>query len=128
MILESEGATASAPIEATGWPSKIGVQTTPASVVFQTPPFTDPKKKVAEAPAPPATAIARPPRNGPMRRHLSPFTSSGGTDWATAVMVSNRKAHMEIGRAKRDLNLCKCLALVLDTPVGWHLCLSVQSP
>src|ERR1039458_9352348 len=106
MILESEGATASAPIEATGWPSKIGVQTTPAF----------------------ATATARPPRNGPMRRHLSPFTSSGGTDWATAVMVSNRKAHMEIGRAKRDLNLCKCLALVLDTPVGWHLCLSVQSP
>ena len=43
MTLGFEGATASAPIEAIGCPSKIGVQVTPASVVFQMPPPTEPK-------------------------------------------------------------------------------------
>jgi hypothetical protein len=43
MIFEFEGATASAPIEATGCESKIGVQVRPAFIVFQTPPPTDPK-------------------------------------------------------------------------------------
>ncbi len=31
---------AMAPIDPVGWSSKIGFQTRPASVVFQTPPFT----------------------------------------------------------------------------------------
>jgi hypothetical protein len=43
MILGLDGATANAPIEAVGCASKIGVQTVPASVVFQIPPLTEPK-------------------------------------------------------------------------------------
>ncbi|MFN8581429.1 MAG: hypothetical protein U0163_10685 [Gemmatimonadaceae bacterium] len=38
-----DGATAMAPIDATGWASKIGFQTLPASIDFHTPPFTAPK-------------------------------------------------------------------------------------
>ncbi len=38
-----EGATAMAPIEPIGWPSKIGCQVRPASSVSQTPPLTLPK-------------------------------------------------------------------------------------
>jgi len=34
----SDGATASAPMAATGWLSKTGVQRIPPSVVFHTPP------------------------------------------------------------------------------------------
>ena len=36
------GATASAPMEPVGWPSKMGYQVRPASVVFQTPPLLTP--------------------------------------------------------------------------------------
>jgi hypothetical protein len=42
MVLDSEGATASAPIAATGSPSKMGVQLFPPSVDFQTPPDAAP--------------------------------------------------------------------------------------
>ena len=38
----SEGATASEPIDCTGWPSKIGAQLVPPSVVFQMPPEAAP--------------------------------------------------------------------------------------
>ncbi len=38
-----DGATATAPIDATGCESKIGSQVRPALVVFQTPPPTEPK-------------------------------------------------------------------------------------
>src|SRR5450755_921425 len=55
----------------------------------------------------PATATARPPRKGPIKRHLSPFTSSGGTGWATAPAVSARKANVKIPRPKNDLSLRK---------------------
>jgi hypothetical protein len=41
-MLESDGATASAPIAATGRLSETGVQRTPPSVVFQTPPDAAP--------------------------------------------------------------------------------------
>ena len=37
-----DGATATQPIDPVGWSSKIGFQVRPASVVFQTPPFTMP--------------------------------------------------------------------------------------
>jgi hypothetical protein len=43
MMFGSEGATAIAPTEAIGWPSKIGFHVRPASFVFQTPPATAPK-------------------------------------------------------------------------------------
>ena len=39
----SEGATASAPIDAIGWPSKIGSQVRPAFSLSHTPPPTAPK-------------------------------------------------------------------------------------
>src|ERR1700687_3980557 len=107
MVFGSEGATANAPIEATGWPSKIGVQTTPASVGFQIPPSTDPKKKVAGSPGTPATATTRPPRKGPISRHLSPFTSSGGTAWARTATVNSKKEQAGIPRFKHDRNLRK---------------------
>jgi hypothetical protein len=38
-----DGETASAPMEATGCLSKMGSHTVPASIVFQTPPSTEPK-------------------------------------------------------------------------------------
>ena len=40
--LGSDGATASAPIDCTGWSSKIGCQWIPPSVVFHTPPDAAP--------------------------------------------------------------------------------------
>src|ERR1700733_6648886 len=90
-MLGAEGATASAPIDAIGSLSKTGFQTTPASVVFQTPPSTPPKKKVVESPGPPGTATTRPPRKGPISRHFSPLNSSGGTDWAVAATEATSK-------------------------------------
>src|SRR5512138_1197272 len=39
----ADGATASAPIDATGCESNTGVQTRPVSIDFHTPPFTAPK-------------------------------------------------------------------------------------
>jgi len=44
-MLACDGATASAPIDETGWSSKMGFQWSPPSVVFQSPPDA--------APAPP---------------------------------------------------------------------------
>ena len=41
-VVGSEGATAKAPIAATGWLSKTGVQFSPASTVFHTPPDAAP--------------------------------------------------------------------------------------
>ena len=37
-----EGATASAPTEPVGWPSKMGCQVRPKSVLFQAPPLLTP--------------------------------------------------------------------------------------
>jgi hypothetical protein len=71
MMFGSDGATSSAPIEAMGWLSKMGCQVIPAFVVFQTPPSTPPKKKVVPVAGTPVTAMERPPRKGPMSRHLS---------------------------------------------------------
>jgi hypothetical protein len=41
-MFESDGAMASAPIDETGWLSKIGRQVVPPSVVFQIPPDAAP--------------------------------------------------------------------------------------
>src|SRR5580658_7218362 len=76
MICGLDGATSSAPMEATGWLSKIGVQTVPTSLVFQMPPPTEPKKKVRPSPGTPDAATERPPRNGPANRQLSPVKRS----------------------------------------------------
>src|SRR5439155_16118893 len=51
--------------------SVTGVQLTPPSVVFQSPPPTAPKYASFGRPFTPDTAIDRPPRSGPMLRHLN---------------------------------------------------------
>src|SRR5580658_4854951 len=76
MICGLDGATSSAPIEATGWLSKMGVQTVPASLVFQMPPSTEPNKKVRPSPGTPDAATERPPRKGPANRQLNPVKRS----------------------------------------------------
>src|SRR5229473_3266868 len=63
--------TATAPTdELLIWPSVTGAHFMPASVVFQRPPPTAPKYASFGRPFTPDTAIDRPPRSGPMLRHL----------------------------------------------------------
>src|SRR6266849_2821891 len=63
--------TATAPTEELLiWPSVTGAHFMPASVVFQRPPPTAPKYASFGRPFTPDTAIDRPPRSGPMLRHL----------------------------------------------------------
>src|SRR5271165_4710617 len=83
-----DGATASAPIDAIGWPSNSGTHVTPAFSVFHTPPSTAPKKYVVPSPGTPDTATVRPPRNGPIDLHCKPLNISGGTPWEFAVMLN----------------------------------------
>src|SRR5438105_7829492 len=81
MMLGSDGATARAPIEPVGWSSKIGVQVWPKSVVFHTPPLLTPIRNSFGLPGMPVAPTVRPPRNGPMHRHLSAeyaLESNGG--------------------------------------------------
>src|SRR6185437_16169512 len=73
-ILGSEGATARAPIAATGSLSKIGVQRLPPSVDFHTPPDA-PAYQVSGSPGTPATAATRFPTAGPRKRN--PYTPPG---------------------------------------------------
>ncbi len=70
MMSGLEAATAIAPMVAV-WkkPSETFFQVVPASVVFQTPPPVAPIQKVVGWAGWPATAVTRPPRNGPTRRH-----------------------------------------------------------
>src|SRR5207248_1272233 len=63
--------TATAPTEALVIrPSVTGAHFMPPSIVFQRPPPTAPKYASRGRPFTPATAIDRPPRSGPMLRHL----------------------------------------------------------
>src|ERR1700730_8958372 len=84
-----DGATPMAPIDAIGWPSKIGDQVRPALNDFPTPPPTDPKQKVFGCPGPPLTALTRPPRNGPIIRQRSPEYRPGLT-FSCAFMTGAR--------------------------------------
>src|SRR5262249_37114559 len=68
--LDSETATAPTD-ELLICPSVTGVQLAPLSIVFQRPPPTAPKYASFGRPFTPETAIERPPRSGPMLRHLS---------------------------------------------------------
>ncbi len=72
-----------------------------------------------------------PPRKGPIKRHLSPFTSSGGIVCAEAAMVgnsrvSNNRARVEIRRAKDGPNLCKCRTPFLIPQIVELLCPSLR--
>ena len=63
--------TSTAPTdELVSWPSVTGVQLLPASLVFHSPPPTAPKYASRGRPFTPEAAIDRPPRVGPMLRHL----------------------------------------------------------
>src|SRR2546421_750826 len=53
MMFEFDGASANAPIDATGSPSKIGFHTVPPSVVFHTPPPFARNNKCRDSPARP---------------------------------------------------------------------------
>ena len=57
-----------APIEPPKKPSLMFLQDMPASSVFQTPPPVEPTRNMCGWAVKPATAVDRPPRNGPSRR------------------------------------------------------------
>src|SRR5581483_6751380 len=67
--LASDGATASAPIAATGIESDTGFHRMPPSVVFHTPPDAAPAYYVKGSPATPATDAIRLPTTGPTNRN-----------------------------------------------------------
>src|ERR1700736_2480644 len=92
MTFGSESATPIAPTDATGCLSKIGVQFPPPSVDFHTPPAAPPKRYVFGSPGIPVTASERPPRYGPINRHLRPLKRVSGTVWADAAAAINRVA------------------------------------
>jgi hypothetical protein len=63
--------TATAPTDALcTWPSVMAFHVMPPSAVFQSPPPTAPKYASRGRPFTPLAAIERPPRSGPMLRHL----------------------------------------------------------
>src|ERR1700674_5184835 len=69
--------TATAPPEALLiCPSVTGAQLSPPSVVFQSPPPVAPKYASFGRPTTPLTAIERPPRSGPIFRHLNPLRNA----------------------------------------------------
>src|SRR6266849_5764343 len=73
-----DSATATAPTdELFSWPSVMGAQCVPPSVVFQSPPPTAPKYASFGRPLTPDTAIDRPPRRGPMLRQWKAFSTAG---------------------------------------------------
>src|SRR5260221_9466127 len=84
--------TATAPTLADlSWPSVIGAQWSPASVVFHRPPPPAPKYAFFGWPRTPLTAIERPPRWGPMLRHLYPASSTeSGTNVCPNPLVAAR--------------------------------------
>src|SRR5437763_2638324 len=87
--------TATAPTdELLIWPSVTGVQRTPPSVVFQSPPPTAPKYASFGRPLTPETAIDRPPRSGPMPRHLKAARIAGSMASTLAVCAARRVSGM----------------------------------
>src|SRR3954452_3665623 len=82
MMFGSDSDTATAPTDALViWPSVIGAQVSPPSVVFHRPPPVAPKYPTFGCPLTPATVSDRPPRSGPTLRQRSAFqiiVSTGG--------------------------------------------------
>src|SRR5262245_18047208 len=58
-VFASEGATAISPIDDTVWPSKIGAQLVPPSVVLKMPPDAAPAYTTRGSPGTPAMALTR---------------------------------------------------------------------
>src|SRR3982751_6330362 len=79
-----DAGTATAPTDDdASCPSLTGAQLVPPSVVFHNPPPVAPKKYSLGRVGEPATAIERPPRFGPMLRHVygaKRTESAGGSE------------------------------------------------
>src|SRR4029077_1035177 len=93
-----ESDTATAPTdELLIWPSVTGFQLRPPSTVFQRPPPTAPKYPSLGRPFTPEIAIERPPRSGPMLRHLSASTIALSMatpgDWAAMTLAGAPTPH-----------------------------------
>ena len=89
--------TATAPTDALLiWPSVTGAHVSPPSVVFHSPPPTAPKYASFGRPRTPLTAIERPPRSGPIARHLYDFSS--------ALSIAARAARSECASALTSAN------------------------
>src|SRR5882762_8945429 len=104
--------TATAPTdELLIWPSVTGAHFMPASVVFQRPPPTAPKYASLGRPLTPDTAIDRPPRSGPMLRHLKALknVSSGvaaaGCDCARSGRAPTRHPAVNIRSAAHAIRV-----------------------
>src|SRR6476660_6289925 len=83
-------ATATAPTdELLIWPSGTGAHFRPPSLVFQTPPPTAPKYASFGRPFTPDTAIDRPPRSGPMLRHLYALDSTVSSAGVAAGLLTH---------------------------------------
>src|SRR2546426_7265734 len=98
MTFGSEGARASAPIDAIGSASNSGSQVTPAFRVRHTPPSPAPKENVAGSPGAPAPASTRPPRGGPMRGQRSGPYALGGVVWGRAGPAARERRGREPSR------------------------------
>src|SRR5690242_5818020 len=92
--------TATAPTDALwSWPSVTGRQFSPASVVFHKPPPTAPKYASFARPFTPLTAMERPPRSGPMFRHLKlPRKVESGPAGAVAALAVRGWIRVVTGR------------------------------
>ena len=75
-----------APIEWTGWSSKIGSQLMPPFVVFHTPPLAPPTEMILGSAQTASIAVTRPlMAAGPIDRALMPARRAGSmSDWAWA--------------------------------------------
>src|SRR5688572_5233263 len=83
-------------------PSVIAVHVVPPSVDFHAPPPTAPNQYSFGRASLPATAIDRPPRAGPMLRHVRPLKSSGSmapSCWALTPGASNKRRRLMVKRA-----------------------------
>src|SRR6478735_7520979 len=77
-------------------PSVTGIQLSPPSVVFQSPPPVAPKYPSFGRPLTPLMVIERPPRSGPILRHDRPLRMSAAMDDAGCGACGERAATRSI--------------------------------
>src|SRR6185437_4645868 len=116
--------TATAPTDALAiCPSVTGAQSSPPSVVFQSPPPAAPKYASCGRPLTPLTAMDRPPRSGPMLRHCQAARKAesstndaatcgarfeAGTGPAPTQGGSGRRPWEERGSVGEERAECRC--------------------
>src|SRR5919106_2245768 len=92
---------ARAPIEATGWSSKTGVQVSPPLTDFQTPPVAVPVQRMSGFAFTTSMAAMRPLIvAGPIDRARSPARRSGSTAAAESIAGTSRSASAADLRAR----------------------------